>query len=76
MNNYEKFEENSPDPAPQLTVTSEYAGNQSNGDGVHITVEDNAPKDGRLQIYKSETKDDVDYIEDPGSKEVPRTGIE
>lgn len=77
MNNYEKFEENrEPEPAPELRVTSEYAGNQDSTGDVQIKVEDNTASDGRLQIYKSETKDDVDYVEDPGSKEIPKTGIE
>lgn len=77
MNNYEKFEENrEPEPAPELRVTSEYAGNQDSTGDVQIKVEDNTASDGRLQIYKSEAKDDVDYVEDPGSKEIPKTGIE
>lgn len=77
MNNYEKFGGNSePEPAPQLRVTSEYAGNQESTGDVQIKVEDNTASDGRLQIYKSEAKDDVDYVEDPGAKEIPRTGIE
>lgn len=77
MNNYDKFGENSePESAPELRVTSEYTGNQDRTGDVQIKVEDDTANDGRLQIYKSEAKEDVDYVEDPGAKEIPRTGIE
>ncbi|XP_062608219.1 phosphatidylinositol 3,4,5-trisphosphate 3-phosphatase TPTE2-like [Saccostrea cucullata] len=77
MNNYEQFgshdESKSP---PELAVTSETAGGQENSGDVQIRMDNNASNDGTLQIYKSDAKEDVEYVEDPGAKENPRTGIE
>jgi hypothetical protein len=74
MDNYENFgKENG--SAPEISVKSEATNSQEKADDVEIKV-DNSADDGRLQIYKTEVQEDVDYVDDPGAKDIPRGGVE
>ncbi|XP_048776038.1 phosphatidylinositol 3,4,5-trisphosphate 3-phosphatase TPTE2-like [Ostrea edulis] len=76
MDNYEKFgNENESVSPPEISVRSETTDGGKKADDVEIKV-DSAAGDGRLQIYKTEVQENMDYVDDPGAKDIPRGGIE
>ncbi|XP_053400347.1 phosphatidylinositol 3,4,5-trisphosphate 3-phosphatase TPTE2-like [Mercenaria mercenaria] len=63
--------QNSAEISPSEVVSASAKGSI---DDVQIQV-DEKPGASTLQIYDIENKSDLQYVEDPGSKEVPKTGM-
>ncbi|KAL4230685.1 Phosphatidylinositol 3 [Mactra antiquata] len=70
---YEKFDDNS--TSAQISPSENISASSSGViDDVQIQVD--KEKESGLTIYNNETQNDLEYVDDPGSREVPRSGIE
>ena len=74
MADYEKFDNAD---EKKSSVMAEVAESEVEGiNDIQIKTEKAAAGETGLTIYDTETKENLDYVDDPGSKVVPKSTIE
>ncbi|KAK3593566.1 hypothetical protein CHS0354_018654 [Potamilus streckersoni] len=76
MTSYERFDEN-PGQSDLTTVDIEAGGDNQNGkiEDTQIKMQKVQEKEATIQIYSTEKKDSVDYIDDPSQVQLPASQV-